>query len=50
MATAFRNPDQSIAVVVFNLTEEDVTYDLVHEGQTVKVCIKGQALQTVVLR
>ena len=50
MATAFENPDGTLAVVVFNLTEEDLVYELVHEGTRLPIEIEGQALQTVVLR
>lgn len=50
MATAFRNPDGSLVVVVFNLTEEDIVYSLKRMKSAVTVPIKGQALQTVVIR
>jgi glucosylceramidase len=50
MATAFRNPDKSIAVVVFNLAEKDAVYAIKLGGQTVSIEIKGQALQTVTFR
>jgi glucosylceramidase len=50
MATAFRNPDGSLVVVVFNLAQEDLTYALKLGGHGVTVDIKGQALQTAVLR
>ncbi|MBN2163386.1 MAG: glycoside hydrolase family 30 protein [Pontiellaceae bacterium] len=49
MATAFRNPDGSIAVAVFNLTEKEITYAL-QFNETVKITIPGQALQTIVIR
>jgi glucosylceramidase len=50
MATAFRNPDGSIAVAVFNMGEEDVTYALKLDDKSFPIVIKGQALQTVVIR
>jgi hypothetical protein len=50
MATAFRNPDESIAVEVFNLAEEDVTYSVAIDKKSVPVEIKRQALQTIVIR
>ena len=50
MATAFRNPDGSIAVVVFNLKEEDMSYAVTLGDRSVSIPIKAQALQTVVIR
>ena len=50
MATAFRNPDESLAIVIFNLTEEPVTYSLQGAGFSQSVKIKGQALQTILIR
>jgi glucosylceramidase len=50
MATAFRNTDGSIAIAVFNLAEEDIAYALVHGDQSIPILIKGQALQTVILK
>jgi glucosylceramidase len=50
MATAFRNPDGSIAVVVFNLAEDDLSYALKLDGESIPVEIEGQALQTVVIQ
>jgi glucosylceramidase len=50
MATAFRNPDDSIAVVVFNLSEKDMTYALNLAEDSMQIDIKGQALQTIIIR
>jgi glucosylceramidase len=50
MATAFKNPDDSIAVVVFNLTEKDVFYSVNLDDRSIPIQIKGQALQTVIIR
>ncbi len=50
MATAFRNPDDSIAIVVFNPGEEDVSYAVKSGGKSIPVEIKGQAIQTVCIR
>ncbi|WP_309400389.1 glycoside hydrolase family 30 protein [Cerasicoccus maritimus] len=51
MATAFQNPDQSIAVAVFNTSEEPINYDLSFFGRGKKtILIPGQALQTVVIK
>ena len=49
MATAFRNPDGSIALAVFNLLEEDKTYSILLDSDRYDIHIPGQALQTVVL-
>lgn len=50
MATAFKNPDGSIAIVVFNLAENDALYSVEHSEERFAVEIKGQALQTIVIR
>jgi len=50
MATAFRNPDGSFAVVVFNPSEKEVEYTVKMVDRTIPVRIKGQALQTIVIR
>ena len=49
MATAFRNPDGSIAIAVFNLGEADLSYQLTIPGKTFSLGIPGQALQTLLL-
>ncbi len=50
MATAFQNPDRSIAVAVFNTQEKLQTYAINLPGyDPVQINIPGQALQTVVL-
>jgi glucosylceramidase len=50
MATAFQNVDGSIAIVVFNLLEEDKTYTIKADGNEHTIVIPGQALQSVMLR
>lgn len=50
MATAFRNPDGSIAVVLFNLLERDLRYRLTLVGDERDIHIPGQAMQTIVFR
>ena len=50
MATAFENPDGSTALVVFNLTEEDLIYEVEHGEETISIAIPGQALQSIVLK
>jgi glucosylceramidase len=49
MATAFRNPDGSVALVVFNLSENDLTYAVEIDSTAFAVPIRGQALQTVII-
>jgi len=49
MATAFRNPDGRIALLVFNTAEADSRYRIQLEKDFVDIAIPGQALQTVVL-
>ena len=49
MATAAKNVDGSIAVVVFNEGPEEKYFNLVLEGQEVSVKIDGQAIQTILL-
>ncbi|MBD3220811.1 glycosyl hydrolase family 30 [bacterium] len=49
MATALRNPDGTVVVVVFNPGEQDVRYELVRDDESARVTVPGQALQTVVL-
>lgn len=50
MATAFRNPDGSIVVEVFNHSEKDIRYMVKLGDLSIPVGIKGQALQTLVIR
>jgi glucosylceramidase len=49
MATAFKNPDGTIAVVLVNLTEEDIIYSIELGAKNFSAEIKGQALQTAVI-
>ena len=49
MATAFHNPDNSVAVVVFNASESAGNYSVKVDGMTVELEIKAGALQTVLL-
>jgi len=50
MATAFRNTDGSTAIVIFNLLEEDKTYNVQSGDQTLTVAIPGQALQSILIK
>ena len=49
LATAVKNPDGSIAVVVFNETDQEKTLELVLEGKTTKVKLSPKAIQTIVI-
>lgn len=49
MATAAKNPDGSIAVVIFNEGQEEKYFNLAYEGKEVSVRIDGQAIQTILL-
>ncbi|MEZ4386470.1 MAG: glycoside hydrolase family 30 protein, partial [Candidatus Krumholzibacteriia bacterium] len=48
MATAVAHADGSVVAAVFNATERDQVYELVHGDQTPTLSIPAQALQTVV--
>jgi glucosylceramidase len=47
-ATAFRNEDGSLAVVVMNRGEQPVHYRLIVDGAEVAVDIPAHAIQTAV--
>lgn len=49
LATAAENPDGSIAVVVFNPTEESKSFNLSMDGKTSQITVAGKALQTIVI-
>lgn len=49
MITAAKNPDGTIAVVLFNEEDTPRDYSLTLYEQTVNLHIKGQALQTIVI-
>ncbi|MEN9838668.1 MAG: glucosylceramidase [Bacteroidota bacterium] len=49
MSTAARNPDGSIAVVLFNPTDEVVGIRLHHKGKPLEFSIRGKAIQTVLI-
>lgn len=49
MATAARNVDGSIAVIIFNEDPEEKYFNLAMNGQQVSVKIDGQAIQTILL-
>lgn len=47
--TAVKNPDGSVAVVVFNPGDKRETIQLNHQGKKVKFSIDAQALQTLII-
>ena len=49
LATAARNLDGSIAVVVFNERDEVKDLNLSLEGKSIKIPINGKAIQTIIL-
>jgi len=48
-ATAAQNPDGSIAVVVFNPTENETTYALALDEETTPLKISAKAIQTILI-
>jgi glucosylceramidase len=50
VATAVKNPDGSIALVVFNPTEKKQNLEIKLTNQTKIISINASALQTVVIR
>ena len=49
MVTAAKNPDQTIAVVVFNQTQEAKSIHLVLNDKSVDISISPQAIQTITI-
>ena len=49
MVTAAENPDGTIAVVVFNETQQSKNIQLLFDNQKVKIRMKGQSIQTIVI-
>jgi glucosylceramidase len=49
MATAAKNPDGSIAVVLFNEGKETKNINLKLSGKSITIQISGQAIQTIVI-
>ena len=49
MVTAAENPDGTIAVVVFNETKKSKNIQLLFDNQKVKIRMKGQSIQTIVI-
>ncbi|MEQ8702926.1 MAG: glycoside hydrolase family 30 protein [Phaeodactylibacter sp.] len=47
--TAARNPDGSIAVVLFNPTEQEKPFSITLGGQTAQATISKQAIQTIMI-
>jgi len=50
MVTAARNPDGSVAVVVFNPTEQEKILAIELSGQSAQLSISKQAIQTIVVK
>ena len=50
MATAVRNPDASLVVVLLNLGDAAVGIDLSIDGKTYSLAISGEAIQTVIIK
>jgi len=50
MATAFKNTNGSVVVVVFNLGGKALIYSIELAGEVCRYAIPGQALQTIVLK
>jgi glucosylceramidase len=48
LATAFRNPDASVAVVVMNASDEKADYSLWVDGNSAKVAGLPHSMQTLV--
>jgi glucosylceramidase len=49
VATAAQNPDGSIALVIFNPSEEVFSIELSYNGEQKKISIDSQALQTIII-
>ncbi len=49
MVTAAKNPDDSIAIVIFNEGKQTKSFDLSFEGKAVNIGISGQAIQTIII-
>ena len=50
MVTAAKNPDGSIAIVIFNEGEIPKSYDLTLGQQTKQLSISPQAIQTIMIK
>jgi glucosylceramidase len=50
MVTAARNPDGSVAIVVFNPTEQEKNLAIELDGQAAPLSISKQAIQTIVIK
>jgi glucosylceramidase len=49
LATAFINPDETIAVVAMNMTDEDIEYKIWMEGKGVLTNLPAHSIATVIL-
>lgn len=50
MTTAFENIDSSIATVVMNQSDEEITYNFIVDGQETDITILPRAIQTVIIK
>ncbi|MCI4441892.1 MAG: glycoside hydrolase family 30 protein [Lentimicrobium sp.] len=50
MVTAVKNPDKTIAVVVFNPTEQEQSLEIYLNNKKKKISINAKALQTIVIK
>ena len=50
VATAFQNPDGSIAVAIFNPTESKHTIDIKLSNKNAVISIDSKALQTIIIK
>jgi glucosylceramidase len=50
MVTAAQNPDGSVAVVVFNPTETEKSFNISLKNRNVKATISAKAIQTIVIK
>ena len=48
--TAFKNEDDSKVFIIFNPTEESISYDLVSDESKIRINLDSQALQTVICK
>jgi glucosylceramidase len=50
MTTAVKNPDETLAVVIFNPTSEKYNLKIELNNQTKIISIDGKALQTIIIK
>ena len=50
MATAVKNPDGTIAVVIFNPTEQEFAIEINQNAKKATISIPAKALQTILIK